>query len=104
MAPAKFITVVASVNLAGEWVTNVFNLRHVARGQPFRFKRKNGKQQVDVAAHLLRAIRTPRPNLRTDVVNNAQTAAMQCLSETQIEFRPIDENYCGRALLDSQLF
>src|SRR6266852_7649340 len=75
---------------------NIFDMRHPARGVPLFFERQNRQQQIDVAAHAIRAIRTPRPQLRTNIINYGDAATMEPTSQTQIEVRPIDQDGCVR--------
>src|SRR5437868_10876201 len=66
---------------------------------PLAFERKNRQQEIDVALNLADATRPPRPELRTDVVNDFQTLAMQRRSESQVELGPVDEHDCIRRAL-----
>ena len=72
------------------------NLLDLARLVPFDFKRQDRQQQIDVALDVVYATRSPRPQLRDDLVDHFQTAAMQCRGETQIELGPVDEDHCIR--------
>jgi hypothetical protein len=73
-------------------VAHVLDVRDAAAGVPGLFERQNRKQQIDVSLNAARAIRTPGPQLRTDVINDGNTTAMQPARQPQIEFRPVDQN------------
>ena len=50
------------------------------------------EQQIDVLLNVAHAVRAPGPQLRTDVVDNGNATAMEPARQSQIEFRPIDQN------------
>src|SRR4051794_28375746 len=48
------------------------NVVHIVSFVPVDFERKNRQQEIHVALDLVHASRTPRPQLRTDVIDHFQ--------------------------------
>src|SRR5438270_10788809 len=77
---------------AGQRMTHVFDICDAAFSVPTFFEWQNRKQEIDVALYVSRAIRPPRPQLRADVINDADAVPVKPTRQPQIEIGPIDEN------------
>jgi hypothetical protein len=96
MAAAEFNFIEGGAHFTSERMTDVLYLRDPARRVPIFFERKNRKQQVNVALDIPDAIRTPRPQLRANVIDDRNTSSMKPARESQIEFGPINQDRRGR--------
>src|SRR5262249_7310677 len=60
------------------------------------FKRKDDQHPIDVALQRVHSIAPPRPDLRADVVDDAETLAMKAPCEPHVEVGPVDQHYDRR--------
>ena len=58
---AKLFAIVACPNFAGEWMAHKLDVVHSTFGIPIPLKRKNRKQQIDVALDLCSRDTSARP-------------------------------------------
>ena len=72
MPAAELRASVARADFARQRMPCELDVRNVARRVPRGLEGKNREQQINVAADALDSITAPRPELRTDVINDAQ--------------------------------
>src|ERR1700754_2757869 len=92
MATTKLFSVVSRMNLTRKWMPDKLNMTYSARLETVCFERKNRKKEIHIAFYYLYLTRPPSPQLRTDVIDNFQTATMKRPGQTKIEFGPVDED------------
>src|SRR5262245_23899584 len=60
------------------------------------FKREDDQHPVYVALQRVDSIAPPRPDLRADVVDDAETLVMKAPCEPHVEVGPVDQHYDRR--------
>ena len=76
MARAELFARVARRGRARERVADELDLGDAARRVPFALEGEDGEHQVNVAPHLPDSVRAPGPELRADVVDDFEAAAV----------------------------
>src|SRR5687767_7746408 len=92
MARAELLARESGRGRAGEGGADGRDVRDAARGVPLALEGEDGEQEVYVAPHLTDAVRAPGPELRADVVDDAQPPPAQSAREREVEVGPVDEH------------
>src|ERR687883_1322700 len=93
MAQAELFKALASTDCACKRVAHELDVVYAARLVPTLFKGKNRQQQVNVAPYISQAVRAPGPNLRADVVDDAQATATKGTRQSEIKIGPVNKHY-----------
>src|SRR5215208_2806214 len=92
MPRAELFTRPTRGDRARERVADELDVPDAARGVPPALEGQDGEQEVYVAPHLPDAVRAPGPELRADVVDDADAAAPERAREREVEVGPVHEH------------